>query len=389
MKYCTCLLGLLALTLPTAAFSQDSIPELTARDSMVTSYWLAGIGINIVDDSGDAFNDFTTMRDQWNMVPFPSRINFGRYFRSGLGLELIGTYNRYKAGNMIDGITIADDIPYWAVDSRLSYDLNKLVGETGFFDPYVGVGIGYTDSNNLPRGTYNAVIGFRIWFSEHWGVDLSSSGKWSFGNEASNHIQHGAGVAFRFGVEKELNKRGEEKLALLAEQQRVADSLEAARRAEEEAREIAERLEREKEAALLAAAEMARQEEAARQQEAVARSVESLGNIYFAFDSYFLNDASKATLQQLSGIMKEHGDIRVRIEAHTDARGPESYNQGLSERRAESARQFLIEQGLSPDRIRAIGHGETLIVNGCTDGVRCSEAQHRENRREHFSVIQD
>ena len=100
----------------------------------------------------------------------------------------------------------------------------------------MGVGVGYTYANDLSRGTYNAVIGFRTWFSDRWGLDFSSSGKWSFGNEASNHVQNAVGVVYQFNIEKELTKKGLKKLALIKamdeEAKRVTDSINAALEAE-------------------------------------------------------------------------------------------------------------------------------------------------------------
>ncbi len=366
----------------------QEMPELTSRDSVVQSSWMVGVGWNFIDDSGDAFNDFTTIKDQWNGVAFPSRINVGRYWKSGLGLELIGTYNNYKAGNTIDGITISEDIPYWGIDTRLSYDLNKLVGETGFFDPYVGVGLGYSDANNLGRGTYNAIIGFRTWFSDRWGLDFSSSGKWSFGNEASNHIQHAVAVIYQFNIKKGLSEKGEEKLALLQEmekeQQRIQDSLLAARNAEEEARLLAERMEKEKEAARLAAVEQAKKDRFNRLQQ----SLDSLGSVYFAFDSSYLDIASKNTLDAVASLMTQYPEYQFEVHAHADSRGPADYNQWLSERRAQRTLDYLMSKGISAERVKGIGHGESKLINGCVDGVRCSKAEHQQNRRSEITVIQ-
>ena len=137
-------------------FAQDTI-VLTPRDSLVQSSWMVGAGWNFIDDSGDAFNDFTTIRDQWNGVAFPSRISIGRYFKSGIGLEAIASYNRYKKGNIIDNTINPEFKDYYSIDSRISYDLNKVIGETAWWDPYVGLGIGYADANDTPRGTYNAI----------------------------------------------------------------------------------------------------------------------------------------------------------------------------------------------------------------------------------------
>ncbi len=348
---------------------------------------MVSVGINIVDDSGDAFNDFTTIKDQWNMVPFPSRISIGRYFRSGIGLEAIATYNKYKEGFIIDRAVNPEDKDYYAIDARLSYDLNKLLGQTAWFDPYVGGGIGYTDANDIGRGTYNAVIGSRLWFSDRWALDLNSSGKWSFGSEATNHIQHAAGVVYQFDIEKDLSKKGREKLALIQEQERIADSIAAAKKAEEEAKALAERLEREKEAARLAAEEKARQEAEAKRKQAIADSIEALRQIYYDFDSSYLNDPSRAPLEQLAAILREHPEVRIRFEAHADARGPEQYNQWLSERRAMRAKTYLLEKGIADERMETLGYGETRILNECTNGVRCSEAKHRENRRSAFIVV--
>ncbi|MGB5653326.1 MAG: OmpA family protein, partial [Robiginitalea sp.] len=285
---------------------QDSLmaaelPELTKKDSTVTSYWLAGLGINIVDDSWRARQGFA-LADMWNIVPYPSRASFGRYFRSGLGVEVIGTYNKFKEGKIIDGVPNPEESEYWAVDTRLSYDLNKLVGETGIFDPYLGVGLGYTQTD-VRRRTFNGVVGFRLWFSERWGADLNTSGKWGLDSESTNHIQHGAGVVYRFGMEKELNKKGEEKAALiaamLAEQERVADSIQDA---EELARKLALEEQLRQEAAL-AAAEKERQEAEKMKRQSLIDELAGFGKVNFDFNSSYLNTASKESLTKIAAFM--------------------------------------------------------------------------------------
>jgi outer membrane protein OmpA-like peptidoglycan-associated protein len=387
MKKCSACLVLIISLGVNQLFSQQDTLQLSEKDSVIVSSWMVSLGINIVDDSGDAFNDFTTIKDQWNMVPFPSRISIGRYFRSGLGIEAIGTYNKYKEGFIIDGIVNPEDKHYFGLDTRLSFDLNKLVGETGWFDPYIGAGVGYTEANDLGRGTYNAVLGFRTWFSEHWGLDLNTSGKWSFGNKASNHIQHAAGVVYRFDIKKELSKKGKEKLALMEEQQRVADSIATAKKAEEEAAALAERLEREKEAARLAAAEKARLEALKKRMADLQSAIDALGHVYFKYDSFELTDEAKDVLAGLSELMNENTDIRLRIEGHTDSRGSAAYNIGLSERRAGHVMAYMLDHGVTQDQLHPEGFGESRLANECADGVRCSESKHRENRRSEFYII--
>ena len=241
---------LMLLLAANLTFAQDEL-QITAKDSIVQSSWIFGVGFNAVDDSGNVFDGIFNVGQEWNIVPFPSRVSIGRYFKNGLGFEAIGTYNKYMKDNIIDGVILPDDIPYFGMDARLTYDLNQVIGQTGWFDPYVGIGAGYTDANKLGRGTYNAVVGFRTWFSDRWGLDFNSSGKWSMskGDGATNHIQHAAGVIYQFGIEKGLSKRGEEKLELLAaiekEKQRQNDSINEVNRLRDEAL-LAERLEKKK-----------------------------------------------------------------------------------------------------------------------------------------------
>ena len=312
------------LLIPAVVFAQDL--EITKKDSIVKSSWMVSLGINVVDDSGDEFGNLLDIQDGWNMVPFPSRISIGRYFQNGIGLEAIGTYNQYQEGKTIDNIVITEDIDYFGIDFRVSYDLNQIVGETGFFDPYVGIGAGYTDANNQGRGTYNAVIGFRTWFSDKVGLDFNSTGKWAMSTEnATNHIQHAIGVVYQFDIKKGLSPKGEEKLALLqemeAEQKRVQDSIAAKEKADEEARLLAEKLEREREAARLAEAEKTRREAQEKRRQSIENEINELGNVYFALNSSYLTARDKVLLDKLAEILGKYPELELEVSAHTDSRG--------------------------------------------------------------------
>ena len=372
----------------TLTFAQDV--EWTKKDSIVQSYWLVTVGANAVDDSGDEFGELFDFKEGWNMVPYPSRASIGRYFKNGIGLEAIGSYNRYKEGKIVDNVVNPEDIDYWGLDFRVSYDLNQILGHTGFFDPYIGIGAGYTDANNQGRGTYNAIVGFRTWFSDHWGVDFNSTGKWAMDTEnATNHIQHAVGVAYRFEVEKGLSRKGAEKLALLQEmekeQQRVQDSI---AKAEEEARLLAERLQKEKEAAALAAAEKAKKDAEDARRAALQNKINNLGNVYFKLNSSYLTSQDRELLDQLVAIMEDEPNLTIKVTAHTDSRGTEQYNQWLSERRAERTVEYVISKGIAEDRISHEAYGETRLTNKCTDGVRCTEEEHSKNRRSDFVIEQ-
>lgn len=81
--------------------------------------------------------------------------------------------------------------------------------------------------------------------------------------------------------------------------------------------------------------------------------------ILFDFDSATLRPEAREKLRRLAESLKKYPDTEVLIVGHTDSVGPEAYNQRLSERRAEAAASFLMQQGIRPSRIRTIGKGET------------------------------
>lgn len=373
-------------------FSQEEDLQLTSKDSIVKSSWVIGIGFNAVDDSGDMLNQLLDVSDEWNIVPFPSRLNIGRNFSNGMSVEAIASYNKYKSGKVVDNIVLSEDIDYYAIDTRVTYALNKIWGGSKWFDPYMGAGIGYTDANNHGRSTMNGIIGVKTWFSDRFGLDFNSTGKWAMNTEkASNHIQHAVSGLYRFNVKKGLTRKGEKKLALIQEmekeQQRVQDSLANELRIKEEAT-LAQRLAKEKEKARLAAIEKARIDAENQRKQQLENSIKELGLVYFGFNSSYLNKNSKSVLGLLANLLKEKPSVHLKITSHTDSRGASDYNKWLSERRVERTKNYLMSIGISENRLVAEAFGEEQLTNECGDGVRCSAEKHRKNRRSEFEVTE-
>ena len=374
----------------TSTFSQDSL-QLTSKDSIVQSSWVLGLGINIVDDTATPFGErFLDINETWNAVPYPSRISIGRFFKNGLGLEAIGTYNKYKVGKIIDGAINTASRDYYAIDGKISYDLNKLIGQTSWFDPYVHVGAGYSSIGNIGRTTANTGFGFNTWFSDRWGLNFNTMGKWGIKEGSTKQIQHSAGVVYQFGIQKELSKKGEEKLALIEamekEKQRIADSLATEQRIRDEA-VLAERLAQEKEKARLAALEKEKLDAENQRRQQLEDAINGLGYVYFNFDSSYLNKPYKALLDELALILQENPSVSIFIGSHTDSRGVEAYNLWLSERRATRTMDYLVAKGITADRLQIEAFGETKLVNECDDDTKCSEDKHRLNRRSEFEII--
>jgi len=376
-------------------YNNDELPEelkLTRQDTTISSSNMVGLGFNMVMDTGERLNNFPGSSEDWHAVPYPSRLSFGRNFRSGLALEGIAAVNKFQEGKVVENVVLTEDRSYFSIDSRLSYNINRLFGRTGWFDPYVGAGLGYTTVEGEGNGTYNGVIGIRAWLSERWGIDLNSSGKWSMGDGlVSNHMQHAAGVVYQFNIKKEWSKQGLDKISkieeYLREQKRLQDSITAAQLAEEEARRLAEQLDREREAAELAAAEKAKKEAEEKLKETIRGKLDEAGFAYFGFDSSYLTSGAKEVLDLVAEFMNEYPSVTIELTAHADSRGTEQYNQWLSERRAQRSLEYLISKGISAERINSIGKGESELRNDCEDGVPCPETKHSENRRSQFLLI--
>lgn len=378
---------LLAILSVNFFISHAQTPELTKKDSVIVSSWMFGIGFNAIDDSGKQFDKLLDIDDEWNMVPFPSRLSIGKYFKSGFGVEVIGAYNQYQKGKIVQGAAMTTNKDYFSIDGRLSYDLNKIIGETGWFDPYVGVGLGYSHAGDDEIGTYNAVIGFRTWFSDRFGLDLNSTGKWAMNNNYTNHLQHAVGVVYRFGIVKELTEEGEDKLELINEANRVNDSIAAANKAAEDRQKQLEALERQKEADRLAQIEKEKEAAKLKEKTDIENKINNLDNVNFAFNSSFLSNAGKKTLSDLSVIMHEYPKLELEISSHTDSRGAHHYNQWLSERRLKSTIDYLVNKGISQNRITGHAFGEEKLLNECDDHTKCPESKHTENRRSDFKII--
>jgi outer membrane protein OmpA-like peptidoglycan-associated protein len=348
---------------------------------------MLGVGYNFVDDSGQVFDDLFDIRATWNSVPYPSRISLGRYFKSGIGIEAIAAYTKYKEGKRVDGVLLTEEKDYFAIDTRLSYDLNKLFGQTGFFDPYVGIGLGYTQANDEGRGTYNGVVGFRTWFSDRIGLDFSSSGKWSLNSNTTNHLQHAVGVIYQFDVEKELSKKGKEKLALLQamekENARVNDSIVSAK----EATALATRLAKEKEQQALAAQEKLKEAEANNKRNAIENSINGLNPVYFDLNSSYLTANASTNLSKLAKILKENPTVVIEISSYTDSRGTDTYNMSLSNKRVNRTVAYLKENGVPATQIIGKAFGEEVLVNECDDNTYCPEEKHQQNRRSEFKIL--
>ena len=109
--------------------------------------------------------------------------------------------------------------------------------------------------------------------------------------------------------------------------------------------------------------------------------IELNNKILFGFDQSALSSAAQANLNKLVAILQKYPDTNIEVQGHTDSKGTNNYNQGLSERRASSVSYYLSGKGIVTSRLTINGFGETMpkYSNTTTDGQE-------QNRRVEFLV---
>lgn len=112
-----------------------------------------------------------------------------------------------------------------------------------------------------------------------------------------------------------------------------------------------------------------------------------LENIYYDFEQWFIRESAKPTLDALAQTLQLNPRISIQLGSHTDCRGGNRYNLDLSQRRAQSAVDYLISKGIDGSRLIARGFGENESANDCNCS-QCTEAEHQENRRTTFKIIE-
>jgi peptidoglycan-associated lipoprotein len=104
-------------------------------------------------------------------------------------------------------------------------------------------------------------------------------------------------------------------------------------------------------------------------------------DIFFAFDRSTLTPASQDNLMRKAAWLRANPNVTVTIEGHCDERGTNEYNLALGDRRADSAKAFLVDLGIAASRLTTISYGEERPV--C---FQQTEECWAKNRRDHFVV---
>ena len=156
-----------------ALFTIVIVGSANAQDA--NNPWVVGFGINSVDYQSASFGETGFFKDavgtsDINVLPSISRISAEKYLEKGFTLQLAGALNKITHFEMEDD----SDYLLFSVGALVKYDLNHLFGETGWFDPYVGIGgdfvsSGFDDKQELMT---NGAIGFNVWFNDNLGLNF-------------------------------------------------------------------------------------------------------------------------------------------------------------------------------------------------------------------------
>ncbi|WP_437920222.1 OmpA family protein [Sphingobacterium sp. LRF_L2] len=112
-----------------------------------------------------------------------------------------------------------------------------------------------------------------------------------------------------------------------------------------------------------------------------------LENLYYDFDKSTIRPDAAVVLDQVVRVMRDNPSLHIELSSHTDSRGSDAYNMKLSQRRAQSAVAYIVSRGISYDRLKAMGYGESKLLNRCSNEASCGEEEHQANRRTELEVI--
>ncbi len=108
--------------------------------------------------------------------------------------------------------------------------------------------------------------------------------------------------------------------------------------------------------------------------------------IYFDYNMWYIRKESKVVLGRVVALMNKYPGMVIEIGSHTDSRGNDKFNEALSQKRANSTREFIIQSGINASRVSAKGYGESVPIIKCKTDDACSEEEHELNRRSEFVI---
>ena len=191
---------------------------LTSQAQDSNNPWAVSFGVNGVDTKVSAVgNDspkwiqLANAKENWNILPSVSYLNVSRYVGDGFSFGLTGSVNKIDKWverdfmtEYTDVVSNPGDLSYYAIDATIKYSFMEML-KSKWLDPSLNIGGGYNFFGDASAGTVNGGLGLTFWLTEQVGLQLQSTYKHSFDDNRTpnadipTHIQHFAGLTFKFG----------------------------------------------------------------------------------------------------------------------------------------------------------------------------------------------
>ncbi len=117
-------------------------------------------------------------------------------------------------------------------------------------------------------------------------------------------------------------------------------------------------------------------------------SITIVENIYYAFGDHKFDKGGQNVLDKVIAVMQSNPNLMVELSSHTDSKSTDQFNMALSQKRAKTAVDYMIAKGVNKARLKAIGYGESRLLNKCKVGVECTDEEHAKNRRTEFKIVE-
>jgi outer membrane protein OmpA-like peptidoglycan-associated protein len=199
---------------------------LTSQAQDSNNPFAVSFGVNGVDTRVSAsrsglgffdkqFSQTFDVKDNWNYLPSVSYINVSKYVGDGFSFGVTGSVNRITkyvnfdpTSPVADGrgmvVTNPGDLSYYGIDGIIKYSFQDMI-KSKWLEPSAHIGGGYTFFGDASAGTVNGGLGLTFWFSEQVGLQIQSTYKHSYdddrfaNSDVPSHMQHFAGITFKFG----------------------------------------------------------------------------------------------------------------------------------------------------------------------------------------------
>ena len=207
MKHLNKLFAAVVLFAGLTSQAQDS------NNPLAVSFGVNGIDtkVSAVGNDSPKWIQLANAKTNWNILPSVSYLSVSKYVGDGFSFGATASVNKVDRWVTRDETTLATDLvtnpgdlSYYGIDATIKYSFMQML-KSKWFDPSLNVGGGYNFFGDASAGTVNGGLGLTFWFTEQVGLQLQSTYKHSFDDnrvgdiDVPTHIQHMAGITFKFG----------------------------------------------------------------------------------------------------------------------------------------------------------------------------------------------